>query len=64
MPTTKEPQRLELLSYEGVQGKELVALAVELAEEPNGGVQVRVLMDAKVVSGVTVVPLQETGCCG
>ena len=35
----------------------------ELAEDPSGGVQVRVLMDSKGVSGVTVVPLQQGGCC-
>ena len=44
-------------------GEELVGLAVELAEDPSGGVQVRVLMDSNVVSGVTVVPLQQGGCC-
>ena len=37
--------------------------AAELAEDPSGGVQVRVLMDSNVVSGVTVVPLQQGGCC-
>ena len=45
------------------RGEELIGLSVELAEDPNGGVQVRVLMDSNVVSGVTVVPLQQGGCC-
>ena len=53
----------ELLNYTKANGQELVGLAVELAEEPSGGVQVRVLMDSNVVSGVTVAPLQQGGCC-
>ena len=57
MSTPKELQRVELLNYTKANGDELVGLAVELAEDPSGGVQVRVLMDANVVSGVTVVPL-------
>ena len=57
-------QRIELLNYSKASGEELVGLAVEIAEDPNGGVQVRVLMDANVVSGVTVVPLQQNSCCG
>ena len=32
---------------------------MELAEDPSGGVKAGVLMDANVVSGVTVVPLQK-----
>jgi hypothetical protein len=56
-------QRVELLNYTKANGDELVGLAVEIAEDPSGGVQVRVLMDANVVSGVTVVPLQQSGCC-
>ena len=59
----KELQRIELLNYTKTNGDELVGLAVELAEDPSGGVQVRVLMDSNVVSGVTVVPLQQGGCC-
>ena len=55
--------RVELLNYTKPNGEELVGLAVELAEDPSGGVQVRVLMDSNVVSGVTVVPLQQGGCC-
>ena len=61
--TPKELQRVELLNYTKANGEELVGLAVELAEDPSGGVQVRVLMDSNVVSGVTVVPLQQGGCC-
>ena len=64
MPTTTQPQRLELLSYQTTDGSELVALAVEMADDPNGGIQVRVLMDSKVVSGVSVIPVQQGGCCG
>ena len=56
-------QPIELLNYTNASGQELVGLVVELAEGPNGGVQMRVLMDANVVSGVTVVPLQQGGCC-
>lgn len=59
MPTSKELQRIELLNYTKANGEELVGLAIELAEDPNGGVQVRVLTDSEVVSGVTVVPLKE-----
>ena len=59
----KELQRVELLNYTKANEDELVGLAVELAEDPSGGVQVRVLMHANVVSGVTVVPLQQGGCC-
>ena len=54
MSTPKELQRVELLNYTKANGQELVGLAVELAEDPSGGVQVRVLMDSNVVSGVTV----------
>ena len=53
METAKELQRIELLNYTKANGDELVGLAVELMEDPNGGVQVRVLMDSNVVSGVT-----------
>ena len=61
--TTKELQRVELLNYTKANVDECVYLAVELMEDPNGGVQVRVLMDSNVVSGVTVVHLQQGGCC-
>ena len=63
MKTTKELQRIELLNYTKANGDELVGLAVELIEDPKGSVQLRVLMDSNVVSGVTVVPLQQGGCC-
>ena len=63
MSTPNELQRLQLLNYTNANGEELVGLSVELAEDPNGAVQVRVLMDSNVVSGVTVVPLQQGGCC-
>ena len=63
MSTSKELQRVELLNYTNANEDELVGLAVELAEDPSGGVQVRVLMDSNVVSGVTVVPSQQGGCC-
>ena len=64
MAETKGLQRVDLLSYSKADGQELVGLAVEIAEDPNGGVQVRVLMDPAVVGGVTVVPMQQGGCCG
>ena len=64
MTGTKELQRVDLLNYSKADGQELVGLAVEIAEDPDGGVQVRVLMDPAVVGGVTVVPLQQGGCCG
>ena len=63
MTTPNDLQRVELLNYTKANGQELVGLAVELAEDPSGGVQVRVLMDSNVVSAVTVVPLQQGGCC-
>ena len=63
MSTPNELQRLQLLNYTNANGEELVGLSVELAEDPNGAVQVRVLMDSNVVSGVTVVPWQQGGCC-
>ena len=55
----KEIQRIELLNYTNANGEELVGLAIELAEDPSGGVQVRVLKDSNVVSYVSVVPLKE-----
>ena len=51
MDNPKDLQRIELLNYTNASGQELVGLVVELAEDPNGGVQMRVLMDANVVSG-------------
>ena len=63
MTASKQHQRIELLNYTKANGDELVGLAVELIEDPNGGVQVQVLMDSNIVSGVNVVPLQQGGCC-
>ena len=47
-------QRVELINYKNDAGKELLGL----------GIEVRVLMDPQVVSGVNVTPLQQSGCCG
>ena len=59
MDASNKLQRVELLNYTKPSGKELVGLAVELIEDVNGGVQVQVLMDSNVVSGVNVVALKE-----
>ena len=48
-----------ILNYKNANGKELVGIALELEEETNGGIQVRVLRDSEVVSCVSVVPLKE-----
>ena len=45
--------------YKNANGDELVGIALELVEETNGGIQVRVLRDSEVVSCVSVVPLEE-----
>ncbi|WP_115019434.1 hypothetical protein [Synechococcus sp. UW140] len=63
MTEPKILKRLQLLDYINSSGDELVGLAVEMAEDPKGGVQVRVLMDANVVRGVTVLPLQQGDTC-
>ena len=63
MSTPKELQRVELLNYTKANGQELVGLAVELAEDPSGGVQIRVLINSNVVSGLAVVSLEQGGCC-
>ena len=52
-------QRLLILNYKDADGEELVGIALELREESNGGIQVRVLRDSNVVSCVSVVPLKE-----
>ena len=52
-------QRLVILNYNNANNEELVGLALELVEESNGGIQVRVLRDSNVVSCVSVVPLKE-----
>ncbi len=59
MATPNELQYVELLNYTNANGEELVGLAVELAKDPSGGIQVRVLRDSNIVSCVTVVPLKE-----
>jgi len=64
MPETGNIQKLELINYKNEAGKELLGLGIELADDPNGGIQVRVIMDPQVISGVTVTPLQQAGCCG
>ena len=46
-------------NYKNSDSEELVGLALELVEESNGGIQVRVLRDSNVVSCVSVVPLNE-----
>ena len=47
-----------ILNYKNANGEELVGIALELVEETNGGIQVRVLGDSEVVSCVSVVPLE------
>jgi len=56
---SKVSQRLVILNYNDANNEELVGLALELVEESNGGIQVRVLRDSNVVSCVSVVPLKE-----
>ena len=63
MDASNKLQRVELLNYTKASGEELVGLAVELIEDVNGGVQVQVLMDSNVVSGVNVVAMHQGGCC-
>ena len=64
MSETSNVQRLELINYKNDAGEELLGLGIELTDDPNGGIQVRVIMDPQVISGVTVTPLQQKGCCG
>ena len=59
MLDSKALQRLVILNYKKGDGEELVGIALELVEESNGGIQVRVLRDSNVVSCVSVVPLKE-----
>ena len=59
MLDSKALQRLVILNYKNADNEELVGLALELVEESNGGIQVRVLRDSNVVSCVSVVPLKE-----
>ena len=59
MVNSKALQRLVILNYKNSDNEDLVGLALELAEESNGGIQVRVLRDSNVVSCVSMVPLKE-----
>ena len=59
MVNSKALQRLVILNYKNSDNEDLVGLALELAEESNGGIQVRVLRDSNLVSCVSVVPLKE-----
>ena len=45
MLNSKVSQRLVILNYKDANSEELVGLALELVEESNGGIQVRVLRD-------------------
>ena len=59
MLNSKALQRLIIMNYRNAEGEEEVGLALELVEEPNGGIQVRVLRDSNLVSCVSVVSLKE-----
>ena len=59
MLNSKVSQRLVILNYKDANSEELVGQDLELVEESNGGIQVRVLRDSNVVSCVSVVPLKE-----
>ena len=48
-----------ILNYKNANGEELVRIALELVEETNGRMHVRVLRDSEVVSCVSIVPLEE-----
>ena len=48
-----------ILNYKNADDEELVGLALELVEESNGGIQVRVLRDLNVASCISVVALKE-----
>ena len=52
MLNSKALQRLVILNYKNADDEEQVGLALELVEESNGGIQVRVLSDSNVVSCV------------
>ena len=64
MKSKTDFKSLYLIAYATKEGKEHVGLAVELKEAPDCGVQVRVLVDFNVVSGVNVIPLRQSSCCG
>ena len=59
MLNSKVSQRLVILNYKDANSEELVGLALELVEESNGGIQVRVLRDSNVIDCVSVIPLKE-----
>ena len=64
MDQAKQLQRINLLEYTNTNGDELVGLSVELIEDPSGKVQALILMDSNVVSGISIAPLVQGGCCG
>lgn len=64
MDQANQLQRINLLEYTNANGDEQVGLSVELVEDPSGKVQAVVLMDSNVVSGISIVPLLQGGCCG
>ena len=59
MVNSKPLQRLVILNYKSSDNEDLVGLALELVEESNGGIQVRVLRDSNIVSCVSMFPLKE-----
>ena len=59
MLNSKAFQRLVILNYKNAADEEPVGLALEIVEESDGEIQVRVLRDSNVVSCVSVVPLKE-----
>ena len=59
MLNSKVSQRLVILNHKDANSEELVGLALELVDESNGGIQVRVLRDSNVVRCVSVVPIKE-----
>ena len=64
MDQAKQLQRINLLEDTNTNGDELVGLSVELIEDPSGKVQALILMDSNVVSGISIAPLVQGGCCG
>ena len=59
MLNSKVLQRFVILNYKNADDEELIGLALELVDESNGGIQVRVLRDSDVMSCVSVVALKE-----
>ena len=56
---SKVLQHLMILNYKNANDTELFGLALELVENSNDGIQVRVLKDSNVVSCVSVTALEE-----